>query len=92
MRRSVVGVDKQMSEDERLSLNVSELSLSVRTVNCLEERGVLTVRDLLMRTADELKTFSNFGEKTLTEVYKALDRIGFRRKRVEEPELCPLDL
>jgi DNA-directed RNA polymerase subunit alpha len=51
----------------------------VRTTNCLEERGIFTVRDLLNSTPDQLLSIANFGEKTLEEVYKALESVGFYR-------------
>ncbi len=65
---------------ERLEMSTAEIGLSVRTTNCLEERGILTVRDLLNSTAEDLLSISNFGEKTLEEVYKALEAIGFYRR------------
>jgi DNA-directed RNA polymerase subunit alpha len=37
------------------------------------------VNDLLHCTREDLLGISNFGEKTLEEVYKALDKIGFSR-------------
>jgi DNA-directed RNA polymerase subunit alpha len=46
----------------------------------LEERGIFTVEDLLNCTPKELLSISNFGEKTLEEVYKALKSVGFQRK------------
>ena len=65
---------------ERLEMSTAEIGLSVRTTNCLEERGIYTVNDLLNSTADDLLSISNFGEKTLDEVYKALEAIGFYRR------------
>jgi DNA-directed RNA polymerase subunit alpha len=53
--------------------------LTVRTTNCLEERGIFTVEDLLNCTRDDLLGISNFGEKTLEEVYGALEKVGFYR-------------
>src|SRR5262245_8768732 len=64
---------------ERLEMSTAEIGLSVRTTNCLEERGIFTVRDLLNSTPDQLLSIANFGEKTLEEVYKALEKIGFYR-------------
>jgi DNA-directed RNA polymerase subunit alpha len=64
---------------ERLEMSTAEIGLSVRTTNCLEERGIFTVNDLLHCTRDDLLSISNFGEKTLEEVYKALESIGFYR-------------
>lgn len=71
----------QESQDIRLRLEMStaEIGLAVRTTNCLEERGVFTVNDLLHCTRDDLLSISNFGEKTLEEVYKALESVGFYR-------------
>ena len=63
---------------ERLELSTAEIGLCVRTTNCLEEKGIFTVKDLLNSTPDTLLSITNFGEKTLLEVYQALERIGFR--------------
>jgi len=65
---------------DKLEMSTAEIGLSVRTTNCLEERGIFTVNDLLHSTRDDLLSISNFGEKTLEEVYKALEGIGFYRK------------
>ena len=65
---------------EKLEMSTAEIGLAVRTTNCLEERGVFTVNDLLHCTREDLLSISNFGEKTLEEVYKALENIGFYRQ------------
>ncbi len=64
---------------DRLDLSIAEMGLSVRTTNCLEETGILTVRDLLNSTPKKLLAISNFGEKTLDEVYAALEALGYYR-------------
>ncbi|MEM1224068.1 MAG: DNA-directed RNA polymerase subunit alpha C-terminal domain-containing protein [Planctomycetota bacterium] len=64
---------------ERLDLSIAEMGLTVRTTNCLEETGILTVRDLLNATPRRLLRISNFGEKTLEEVYDSLEQLGFYR-------------
>lgn len=69
----------------RLEMSTAEIGLSVRTTNCLEERGVFTVNDLLHCTREDLLSISNFGEKTLEEVYKALESVGFYRPTAESP-------
>lgn len=63
-----------------LELSTAEIGLTVRTTNCLEERGIFTVRDLLNCTRKDLLGISNFGEKTLEEVYGALENFGFFRR------------
>jgi DNA-directed RNA polymerase subunit alpha len=71
---------------DKLDMSTAEIGLSVRTTNCLEERGIFTVNDLLNCTREDLLSISNFGEKTLEEVYKALEGIGFyRRWKYETP-------
>ena len=65
---------------QKLEMSTAEIGLSVRTTNCLEERGIFTVQDLLKCTPDRLLGISNFGEKTLEEVYKSLESIGFYRE------------
>ena len=64
---------------EKLEMSTAEIGLSVRTTNCLEERGIFTVHDLLNCTRSDLLSISNFGENTLEEVFKALEKIGFFR-------------
>lgn len=65
----------------KLDMSTAEIGLSVRTTNCLEEKGIFTVEDLLHCTRDDLLGISNFGEKTLEEVYKALEGIHFHRQQ-----------
>ncbi len=64
---------------ERLEMSIAEIELTVRTTNCLEETGIFTVRDLLNATPKKLLSISNFGEKTLEEVYGALEKLDFYR-------------
>ena len=73
--------EESRSLQTRLEMSTAEIGLSVRTTNCLEERGIFTVRELLNSTREDLLGISNFGEKTLEEVYLALEGIGFRRRR-----------
>ncbi len=71
--------EQSRSQQERLEMSTAEIGLSVRTTNCLEERGIFTVEDLLNCTREDLLSISNFGEKTLDEVYAALESVGFYR-------------
>ena len=72
--------EQQRSMQQRLEMSTAEIGLSVRTTNCLEERGIFTVQDLLHCTRDDLLSISNFGEKTLEEVYLSLEKVGFYRR------------
>jgi DNA-directed RNA polymerase subunit alpha len=66
--------------DDRLELPLAETELSVRTVNCLEEQAIFTVKDLLNCTPQQLLEIPNFGVKTLQAVYDALEQVGFYRR------------
>ncbi len=71
-----------VAQIETLRLPLSELSLSLRTVNALERAGILNVEALLSRSAESLLAeIDNFGEQSLAEVYAALAKLGFRRTR-----------
>ena len=79
MRLSEAEVRKQRRQ-EILSMSIAQIGLLVRTTNCLESEGILTVRDLLSSSPERLLKISNFGAKTLLEVYGALEKLGFTRE------------
>jgi DNA-directed RNA polymerase subunit alpha len=62
--------------ERKLNMSLAELELSVRATNCLESEGITTVRDLVIRTEDELLEVRNFGETTLKEVKAKLSDRG----------------
>lgn len=55
---------------------VAELELSVRAMNCLENAGIRTIRDLVLRTEKQMLEERNFGKKSLEEVRNVLKRFG----------------
>lgn len=60
---------------------VGMLRISPRTANSLEEEGVFTVYDLLLKSLDELSEIANVGEKSFNTIKLALRQKGFRRVR-----------
>ncbi len=70
---------EQRALEKKLEMSTAEMGLSVRTTNCLDEQGICTVGDLLACKREDLLTISNFGEKTLEEVYQSLEKLGFYR-------------
>jgi len=62
--------------EQKLSMSVAEMRLSVRATNCLESEGIHTVRDLVAMSEDQLLEVRNFGETTLTEVKERLSELG----------------
>lgn len=89
MTRIPLNRSYEQSQDmrDKLEMSTAEIGLAVRTTNCLEERGVFTVNDLLHCTREDLLSISNFGEKTLEEVYKALESVGFYRRERQTAEV-----
>jgi len=71
-----VGVDAEL--ERKLNMSLAELELSVRATNCLESEGITTVRDLVIRTDEELLEVRNFGETTLKEVKAKLQERGLQ--------------
>jgi DNA-directed RNA polymerase subunit alpha len=70
---------------ELLVLDINELELSNRALNCLkngkskhtgEKLNIQTVGDLVSRTEREMLDIENFGRKTLEEVRKILEDRG----------------
>jgi DNA-directed RNA polymerase subunit alpha len=62
--------------ERKLGMSLAELELSVRATNCLESEGITTVKDLVIRTDEELLEVRNFGETTLKEVKQKLQDRG----------------
>jgi DNA-directed RNA polymerase subunit alpha len=73
---AVAGMDPAI--EGKLGMSLSELSFSVRAMNCLESESIRTVRDLVQRSEDQLLEVRNFGETTLNEVKEKLTDIGLR--------------
>ena len=70
------GYDKTV--EAKLAMTLSDLNLSVRATNCLENENITTVRELVVRNEDSLLEVRNFGETTLNEVKEKLTAIGLR--------------
>src|SRR4051795_13520078 len=69
-------VDSEL--ERKLNMSLAELELSVRATNCLESEGITTVRELVIRSPDELLEVRNFGETTLREVRAKLEERGLQ--------------
>jgi DNA-directed RNA polymerase subunit alpha len=57
---------------------VGDLNLSVRARKCLSRLGLVTIGELLSKTADELLSVRNFGVTSLNEVRAKLTEMGLR--------------
>jgi len=67
-------------EDEPLNENlyrsVSELELSVRSINCLQNAKIETIGDLVQKSEQEMLKTKNFGRKSLNEIKIILTDMG----------------
>src|SRR5438094_65796 len=61
---------------QKLSMTVQELDLSVRANNCLESAKIQTVRDLVKKTDQDLLKVRSFGKTSLREVKRRLADMG----------------
>src|SRR5436190_8368939 len=62
--------------EQKLSMTVQELDLSVRANNCLESAKIGTVRDLATKTDSALLKVRSFGKTSLREVKRRLADMG----------------
>ena len=76
--RALGAVVLDQATEAKLGMSLAELDLSVRATNCLESENIITVRDLVTRTEEQLLEVRNFGETTLVEVREKLSDIGLR--------------
>jgi DNA-directed RNA polymerase subunit alpha len=62
--------------ESRLGMLISDLRLSLRANNCLEEAGIGTLRELVSRSREEMLEMRNLGETTLHEIEAKLRDLG----------------
>jgi len=63
-------------EQEQYNIPLEQLTLSVRTFNCLKRAGITKVGELVERGEQDLMTIRNFGQKALGEVREQLKALG----------------
>jgi len=62
--------------DNLLDQSIDSLELGGRILNMLRNAGVVTVRDLVARSDEDLLKITNFGKKALAEVREQLEASG----------------
>lgn len=70
--------EEEISPD--LNLPIEELDLTERPRNCLKRAQINTIGELILRTADDLLSITNFGQKSLDEVTSRLQERGLLLK------------
>jgi len=62
--------------NENLDRSVEELELSVRSYNCLKNANITTIRELVLKSEQEMLKTKNFGRKSLNEIKEILSTMG----------------
>jgi DNA-directed RNA polymerase subunit alpha len=71
---------EEEKKQEGLSIPIEELTLSVRSYNCLKRRGIQTINELTAMTKTEVEKIKNLGKKSLREIQKQLVEYGLTFK------------
>lgn len=59
-----------------LNMSVNEIELSVRAINCLNNAGIATVGELVVKAEADMLKYRNFGKKSLAEIKDRLAELG----------------
>jgi DNA-directed RNA polymerase subunit alpha len=73
--------DLEKKEDrlnQILRIPITDFELSVRARNCLNKMQITTLGDLVQKSEQELLSYKNFGETSLTEIKEILHSKGLR--------------
>ena len=72
--------EEEDEEKEKLNENlfrpVSDLELSVRSANCLQNANIVLIGELVQKTDSEMLKTKNFGRKSLNEIKAILEEMG----------------
>ena len=73
---------KENEKEKLLETSIDDLSLTVRSYNCLKRANILTIEDLINKTEAEMLKVRNLGKKSFDEIkQKLLDRdLTFKRE------------
>ena len=75
---------EEEEEPEELNYPLLKLDFDRRACNLLESKGVITLRDLLQKSREELLDIHGFGEKTLDKVEQRLAELGYSLRSERE--------
>ena len=70
--------------EEQYNMPVEQLTLSVRTMNCLRRGNITTVGELVSKGDKGLMSLRNFGQKSRQEIEERLNELGLSLKQSDE--------
>jgi DNA-directed RNA polymerase subunit alpha len=91
-RRMYFDDDEQRADRRNaiLDVPVTDFELSVRSRNCLKKMNIRTLGDLLRTSEQELLSYKNFGETSLSEIKALLAQKGLRLGQNAEEGKSPM--
>lgn len=76
----IISSESETKEDE-LERCIDELEFTQRSQNCLKKAKIDTLRDLILKTEDEIQDIRNLGKKSLTEIKNKVSQLGLHFRR-----------
>ena len=86
--------DLEKKEDrlnQILRIPITDFELSVRARNCLNKMQITTLGDLVQKTEQELLSYKNFGETSLTEIKEILHSKGLHLGMPREEAVASIE-
>ena len=81
-------IDQEKEElRKKLNISVTEIELSVRAANCLNNANITTVGELAQKTEAEMLKYRNFGKKSLNEIKAKIQEMGLSLGMTFESDL-----
>jgi DNA-directed RNA polymerase subunit alpha len=84
---------KKAQEDLRSKFEtpITDLGLSVRTINCLSSKGLKAVGDIISKSEAEISKIRNFGKTSAKELKAKLGEMGLSFQMILDDELKKLE-
>ena len=70
-KKAINAIRKGVGENHHVCV-MEELGMTQRMMNLFEERGIISLGDLMYRTKEDLLNLPNFGEKQLILLFSCL--------------------
>lgn len=73
--------------------SIELLNLSIRSYNCLKRAGINTIKELTLKTKEDLKEVRNLGSKGIEEIIEKLEKTGYALKISDkDPDFDPIEI
>jgi len=82
IRRRTWPNNEAVNPEQQLELlleeGIANFPISVRAVNALEKLGVISLKDMLQMTPEQLVATENVGAKALRDIYRVFSELGLK--------------